>query len=71
MSPDGVPGSRNSHQVQDLQLVVYLLWQKLQIHTTERNRGQTLSDPHEIKLSMAEHQAAHGVLTKRPSWPPE
>ena len=39
MSPDGVPGSRNSHQVQYLQLVVYLLWQKLQIHTTERNRG--------------------------------
>ena len=48
MSPDDVPGSRNSHQVQDLQLVVYLLWQKLQIHTTERNRGQTLSYPHEF-----------------------
>ena len=49
MSPDGVSGSRNSHQVQDLQLVVYLLWQKLQIHTTERNRGQTLSYPHEFQ----------------------
>ena len=33
--------------------------------------GQTLSDPHEIKLPMAEHQAARGVLTKRPLWPPE
>ena len=29
------------------------------------NRGQTLSDPHEIKLPMAEHQAAHGVT---PEW---
>ena len=33
--------------------------------------GQTLSDPHEIKPPMAEHQAARGVLTKRPLWPPE
>ena len=31
----------------------------------------SLSDPHEIKPPMAEHQAAHGVLTRRPSWPPE
>ena len=35
------------------------------------NTNLSLSDPHEIKLPMAEHQAAHGVLTKRPSWPPE
>ena len=34
-------------------------------------RGQTLSDPHEIKQARARHTANHGVLTKLSSSPPE